>query len=106
MKPLSLLTMACVVLLLMPPRPGSARQHGEGDPKSRGDRRLAAPGPDEGPEDGITPNTIRIQSTDRPEEGRWVVMPGFSELGSPCFSRDGKWIAFDAYEGGYNNSPS
>jgi hypothetical protein len=54
----------------------------------------------------ITPNTIRIQSTETPGEGRWVVMPDFRELGSPCFSRDGEWIAFDAYKEGYNSSPS
>jgi Tol biopolymer transport system component len=53
----------------------------------------------------ITPNTIRIESIVGAEEGRWVVMPGFRELGSPCFSRDGEWIAFDAYKDGYDNSP-
>ncbi len=52
----------------------------------------------------ITPNTIRVQSLESPERGEWVVMPGFSELGSPSFSRDGKWIAFDAYKEGFNNS--
>src|ERR1700733_16109635 len=52
----------------------------------------------------ITPNTIRIQSLDDPARGQWVVMPGFSELGSPTFSRDGQWIAFDAYKQGFNNS--
>jgi Tol biopolymer transport system component len=52
----------------------------------------------------VTPNTIRIQSTDAPKEGIWVVMTGFSELGSPCFSRDGNWIAFDGYKRGFNNS--
>ena len=31
----------------------------------------------------VTPNTIRIQSVESPERGNWVVMPGFSELGSP-----------------------
>ncbi len=51
-----------------------------------------------------TPNTIRIQSLEEPAKGEWVVMPGFSELGSPTFSRDGRWIAFDAYKLGFNNS--
>jgi len=51
-----------------------------------------------------TPNTIRIQSLEEPQKGEWVVMPGFSELGSPTFSRDGQWIAFDAYKQGFNNS--
>ena len=62
--------------------------------------------PDDRPDLAITPNTIRIQSTDSPKEGNWVVMAGFSELGSPCFSRDGKWIAFDGYKRGFNNSSS
>jgi Tol biopolymer transport system component len=52
----------------------------------------------------ITPNTIRIQAVDSPKEGSWVYMAGFSELGSPCFSRDGNWIAFDGYKEGFNNS--
>jgi Tol biopolymer transport system component len=56
------------------------------------------------PDFAITANTIRIQSTDSPKEGNWVVMPGFSELGSPCFSRDGKWIACDGYKKGFDNS--
>jgi hypothetical protein len=54
----------------------------------------------------ITPNTIRIQSVDSPKVGSWVVMPGFTELGSPCLSRDGNWIAFDGYKEGFNNSPA
>jgi Tol biopolymer transport system component len=52
----------------------------------------------------VTPSTIRIQSIESPQRGNWVVMPGFSELGSPTFSRDGQWIAFDAYKEGFNNS--
>lgn len=56
------------------------------------------------PDLAITPNTIRIQSVDSPKEGSWVVMAGFNELGSPCFSRDGNWIAFDGYKEGFNNS--
>ncbi len=51
-----------------------------------------------------TPNTIRIESLDVPKNGHWVVMPGFSELGSPTFARDGQWIAFDAYKLGFDNS--
>ena len=31
-------------------------------------------------------------------------MAGFSQLGSPCFSRDGNWIAFDGYREGFSNS--
>jgi Tol biopolymer transport system component len=60
--------------------------------------------PSDEPDLAVTPNTIRIQSMDSPKDGNWVVMPGFSELGSPCFSRDGNWIAFDGYKEGFNNS--
>jgi Tol biopolymer transport system component len=58
------------------------------------------------PDLAITPNTIRIQSLSVSNKGYWVTMPGFSELGSPSFSRDGEWIAFDAYKMGFNHSPS
>ena len=51
-----------------------------------------------------TPNTIRIQSLDDPANGHWVAMPDFTELGSPTFSRDGRWIAFDGYKQGFDNS--
>ena len=51
----------------------------------------------------ITPHTIRVQPMDPDEKGQWIMMPGYSELGSPCFSRDGLWVAFDAYKEGYNN---
>jgi TolB protein len=105
MKPFSCLT-ACLALLLLPPKPGHAQQDRKGDPDAPVARKAAAPKSDGEPGLVITPNTIRIQSTEKPEQGHWVVMPGFSELGSPCFSRDGEWIAFDAYKQGYNNSPS
>jgi dipeptidyl aminopeptidase/acylaminoacyl peptidase len=105
MKPISGLV-ACLGLLLFPPNPGHAQPDGKGDPDPLAVRRNAAPRPDDEPDLVITPNSIRIQSTEQPKEGRWVVMPGFSELGSPCFSGDGEWIAFDAYKQGYNNSPS
>jgi len=52
----------------------------------------------------VTANTIRIESMEVPEKGYWVAMPGFGELGSPSFSRDGEWIAFDAYRKGYRRS--
>lgn len=54
----------------------------------------------------FTPNTIRIQSLEEPTKGEWVVMQGFRELGSPTFSRDGQWIAFDAYKDGFDFSPA
>ena len=56
------------------------------------------------PDLAITPNTIRIQSTDSPKEGAGVVTAGFSELGQFRSSRDGNWIAFDGYKEGFNNS--
>jgi Tol biopolymer transport system component len=65
---------------------------------------LIAPGLAQQGNEAITPNTIRIQSIDSPKEGSWVTMDGFSELGSPCLSRDGDWIAFDGYKEGFNNS--
>jgi Tol biopolymer transport system component len=105
MKPLTYLV-ACLASLLLLSNPGHARPGGKGDPDPPVAQKGAAPKPDDEPDLVVTPNPIRIQSTARPEEGRWVVMPGFSELGSPCFSGDGEWIAFDAYKGGYNNSPS
>ncbi len=105
MRPISCLT-ACLTFLGLLPESGRAQQEKEGDPVPPAAEKAAAPKPDDEPDLVITPNTIRIQSTEKPQEGRWVVMPGFSELGSPCFSRDGEWIAFDAYKEGYNNSPS
>lgn len=67
--------------------------------------RIKADPPREEPDLVITPNTIRIEPLEKPgDEGHWVIMPGFSELGSPSFSRNGAWIAFDAYKEGYNNS--
>jgi hypothetical protein len=73
---------------------------------AQGIEKTQAARPDDQPDLVITPNTIRIQPVDEPSKGKWVVMPRFSELGSPSFSRDGKWVAFDAYKEGYNNSPS
>jgi Tol biopolymer transport system component len=53
---------------------------------------------DQGPE-------IRIVNLKNPKVGQTVTLKGFRELGSPTFSRDGKWIAFDGYQNGYDNSP-
>jgi Tol biopolymer transport system component len=103
-------TVSCLVtgvaLLLLAPDSVRARDDGQGAPGTPVARTCTQPRPDDEPDLVITPNTIRIQSTEQPEEGRWGVMPGFGELGSPCFSRDGSWIAFDAYKEGYKNSPS
>ena len=91
MKPLLLALCLFVV--------GSAFADDKGSSKTK---RAEVPEPDL----VITPNTIRIQSLAVANKGYWALMPGFSELGSPCFSRDGEWIAFDAYKMGFNNSPS
>ncbi len=58
------------------------------------------------PKSDLSATTIRLQSVEDPEQGHWVTMAGFRELGSPSFSKDGDWIAFDAYKEGYNQSPS
>ncbi len=50
------------------------------------------------------PRSIRIQALDDPAKGVWVELAGFIELGSPTMSRDGQWIAFDAYKEGFNRS--
>jgi Tol biopolymer transport system component len=57
-----------------------------------------------GPGVVITPHTIRVQPTDPDGRGHWITMPGYGELGSPCFSRNGRWVAFDAYKEGFDNS--
>jgi regulation of enolase protein 1 (concanavalin A-like superfamily) len=54
----------------------------------------------------VTPNTVRVQPTDGDGQGHWITLPGYDELGSPAFSRDGQWVAFDAYKRGYNQSPA
>ncbi len=51
----------------------------------------------------VADEAVRIQPTDPDEKGHWIVMAGYNELGSPCFSRAGRWVEFDAYKEGYNN---
>jgi Tol biopolymer transport system component len=98
---LTVLSLALLTLLLEP----ASAQHGQ---RNRAEPRARVPAsaeqPADQPDTAVTPNTIRIQSVDSPNDGHWVVMPGFSELGSPCLSRDGNWIAFDGYKEGFNNS--
>ncbi len=72
---------------------------GAQEPKKTGRDREAVD-----PRLAITPHTIRVQPMDPDQKGDWIIMPGYAELGSPCFSRDGLSIAFDAYKEGYNNS--
>ncbi len=101
-----LMLMTHLALFTLLPEPSRA-QDGE---KNNAQPPATVPAPAQKPSDepdlAITPNTIRIQSNDSHKEGTWVVMAGFSELGSPCLSRDGNWIAFDAYKEGFNNSPA
>jgi len=86
--PMVMTHLALLSLLLEPSR----AQHGEKD-NAQPPANVPAPAqkPGDEPDLAITPNTIRIQSTDSPKEGSWVVMAGFSELGSPCLSRDGNF---------------
>lgn len=55
------------------------------------------------PELAVEEEAIRVQPIDPDKKGCWIPMAGYNELGSPCFSRDGRWVAFDAYKEGYNN---
>lgn len=103
MKPFSSL-IACLSLLLVLPSSGPAQQGKKGDPEPPVPQEAAAPKEDDEPDLVITPHTIRVQPTDPDGKGHWITMPRYGELGSPCFSRDGEWIAFDAYKEGYNNS--
>jgi Tol biopolymer transport system component len=99
---LILMTRLAFLTLLFEP---SRAQHGEQlDAQSDATDLVLAQQPGGEAEFAVTPNTIRIQSTDSPKNGSWVVVPGFSELGSPCLSRDGNWIAFDGYRNGFKNS--
>ena len=100
MKPwFTMMTHLAIISLLLEP------SHAQDNKKDQPPAAVPAPAqkPADEPDLVITPNTIRIQSVDSPKVGSWVVMPGFTELGSPCFSRDGNWIAFDGYKQGFNN---
>lgn len=44
------------------------------------------------------PNALHVVRVDGQNETSSVTIPGYHYLGSPCFSRDGEWIAFDAYK--------
>jgi Tol biopolymer transport system component len=72
---------------------------GAQDPKDD-ERKPAA----SGREVVATDLAVRVQPMDPDEKGHWIAMPGHAELGSPCFSRDGRWVVFDSYKEGYNNS--
>jgi Tol biopolymer transport system component len=87
--------LVCLSFATRAPAQDAARREGK-----QADRARKTGDPDLGS------STIRVQSIKDPKQGSWVVMPGFKELGSPSFSKDGGWIAFDAYKDGYDNSPS
>jgi Tol biopolymer transport system component len=97
---LTMMTNLAILILLL------ETSHAQDNKKDQPPANVPAPAQKQADEPDlvITPNTIRIQTVDSPKVGNWVVMPGFAELGSPCFSRDGNWIAFDGYKEGFNNS--
>jgi hypothetical protein len=74
--------MAFLALFTLLPGPSRA-QDGVKD-NSQPPATVPAQKQDDDPDSAVTPNTIRIQSMDSPKQGNWVVMSGFSELGSPC----------------------
>jgi hypothetical protein len=83
------MVMTHLALLTLLPEPSRAQ---DGENKNvQPPVTLPAPAqkPSDEPDLAITPNTIRIQSRDFPKEGNWVMLAGFTELGSPCLSRDG-----------------
>lgn len=48
----------------------------------------------------VSPNALCVQSTAAAEDSDgdvWITLPEHHYLGSPTFSPDGEWIAFDAY---------
>lgn len=49
-----------------------------------------------------SPNALCIQPAGDPKEATWITIPGYYYLGSPTFSPDGQWVAFDAYK---SNAP-
>ncbi len=90
--------MAISTLAVRLARPAIGRDHCAQDPKKEEQK------PDvNDPQAVVTDAAVRVQPMDPDEKGHWIVMAGYNELGSPCFSRDGRWVAFDAYKEGYNN---
>jgi Tol biopolymer transport system component len=60
---------------------------------------VTAPGPQQ-----IAPTMIRVEPLGGQEPGAWLELADYRENGSPTLSRDGQWVAFDAYPKGSNNS--
>jgi len=46
---------------------------------------------------GVPVNVLRVDPVDG-GEGKALALTGFQAIGSPHFSKDGEWIAFDAYK--------
>lgn len=46
----------------------------------------------------MRPNRIRILTLGKASPNKTIGVPGCSYVGSPSFSKDGEWIAFDAYK--------
>ncbi len=54
---------------------------------------------DRAEEGKIQLNALRIESLGENGEGRYLTLKNFFYVGSPTFSKDGLWIAFDGYSG-------
>ncbi len=52
----------------------------------------------------ITPNTLRVEPIRAGDPGSWILLKDHREIGSPTFSPDEQWIAFDGYQRGYYGS--
>jgi dipeptidyl aminopeptidase/acylaminoacyl peptidase len=49
--------------------------------------------------DTVRPNSLRWQPLGPPGQGRDIIkLPEYDHVGSPSCSRDGEWVAFDAYK--------
>ncbi len=50
------------------------------------------------------PNTIRIESREPGGPSKRIDLADFAYIGSPTLSRDGEWLAFDVYRGGFQGA--
>jgi Tol biopolymer transport system component len=56
------------------------------------------------PEEPQVVSSLRVEPLWGAETGVWIDLVGYQEIGSPTFSPDGMWIAFDAREKGFYGS--